>query len=124
MADFLVTFSDVIDEVIEVHGFKIMNEKEVLQFEELANSITWPFTYDFEDGTELYYSNGESFLSSVTFKEITTEQGKTFFSLFPKSEFGFFIGEDFLKQIIEGEDDDDDFDEDDENTDNDYYHDY
>lgn len=124
MAKFLVTFNDIIDETIDVNGFLIMNSSEVLRFEELANSITWAFTYEFEDGSELEYSSGEAFLSSITFKELNPEEAKTFKRLF-NNEFGFFIRESFLEKIIGGEDDDDDdFDEDDDNTDLDIYHDY
>lgn len=114
MINFLVTFNDVIDEIIEVNGFSIMTDKEVLRFEELASSITWPFTYEFEDGSELYYSNGESFLSTITFKEITNEEAKCFERLF-NDNFGFFIGQTFLESKIkeeEGDFDDDDFDDD------------
>lgn len=125
MKKFLVTFSDnIVDEDIEVNGFMVMTDKEVIQFEELATSITWPFTHDFENGEELYYSNGEAFLSAITFKEITDEEGKTLSRLF-NDEFGFFIGVDFLMSKIEEEGEvDDDFGEDDEDTDSDYYHDY
>ncbi len=124
MAKFLVTFNDIIDETIDVNGFSIMSDKEVLRFEELANSITWPFTYEFEDGSELYYSSGESFLSSVIFKEISNEEAKTFARLF-NDEFGFFIGEAFLKSKIDEEDDDSfDDDEDEDDGDIDYYNEY
>lgn len=115
MAKFLVTFNDVIEDSIELNGFSVMTEKEVLIFEELANSITWPFTYEFEDGTELYYTSGESFLSAITFREISNEEGNTFTRLF-NDEFGFFIGEGFLRSKIDEEDEDgfdDDFDDDD-----------
>lgn len=122
MAKFLVTFSDIIDETIEVNGFSIMTDKEVLRFEELANSITWPFSYEFEDGSELYYSSGESFLSSITFKEITNEEAKSFARLFD-DEFGFFIGEAFLRSKID-EEDEDSLDEDGDYDDGDYGIDY
>lgn len=124
MTKFLVTFSELIDEVIEVNGFSIMTDKEVLRFEELANSITWPFTYDFEDGTEIYYSSGEAFLSSITFKEITDEEGKTLSRLF-NDEFGFFIGETFLMSKIDEEEDDFDNDDfEDEEDDINYHNEY
>lgn len=125
MKKFLVTFSDTItDEDIEVNGFMVMTDKEVTHFEELATSITWPFSHEFENGEELYYSNGEAFLSAIITKEITDEEAKTLSRLF-NDEFGFFIGIDFLMSKIDEEgDEDDDFDEDDDNGDNDYYHDY
>ncbi len=110
MAKFLVTFNDVIEDSIDINGFSVMTDKEVLTFEELANSITWPFTYKFEDGTELYYTSGESFLSTIIFKEISNEEAKALTRLF-NDEFGFFIGESFLRSTIDEEDDEDDFDD-------------
>lgn len=115
MTKFLVTFSEVIEEVIEVSGFSIMNDKEVLRFEELANSITWPFTYEYSDGTELNFSSGEDFLSTITFKEITQEESKMFNRIF-NDKFGTFIGESFLNTVI-NEEDDEEIDNDDENID-------
>lgn len=113
MAKYLVTFNDIIDESIEVSGFVVMNGSDFTHFEELANSITWAFSHEFEDGSELYYSNGESFLSSITSKELNPEEVKTFKRLF-NNEFGFFIGEAFLQKVIGDEDEDyDDFEEDD-----------
>lgn len=125
MKKFLVTFGDtIIDEDVEINGFQVMTDKEVLHFEELANSITWPFSHEFDNGDELYYSNGEAFLTTITFKEISDDEAKMLSRLF-NDEFGFFIGIDFLLSTIDGEEDlDEDFDEDDDNTDNDYYHDY
>jgi len=122
MAKFLVTFNDIVDESIEVSGFVVMNGSDLTRFEEIANSITWAFSHEFEDGSELYYSNGESFLSSITSKELNPEEVKTFKRLF-NNEFGFFIGEAFLQKVIGDEDEDyDDFDEDDDNMD--IIHDY
>ncbi len=123
MAKFLVTFNDVIEDSIELNGFSVMTDKEVLNFEELANSITWPFTYEFEDGTELFYSSGESFLSAITFRELSNEEAKPFARLF-NDEFGFFIGESFLRSKIDEEDEDGFDDEEDEDGDIDYYHEY
>lgn len=114
MAKFLVTFNDIIDESIEVSGFVVMTSADVTRFEELANSITWAFTYEFEDGSELHYSNGESFLSSITVKELNNDEVKSFKRLF-NNEFGLFISETFLLTVIGEEDEDyDDFDEDDD----------
>jgi hypothetical protein len=113
MAKFLVTFTDTLDE-IEINGFTVMNDKEVENFEELAASINWPFVYKM--GTdELEYSSGEDLLSRIEFKEITNEEAKTFKRLF-NNEFGVFITESFLEEVI-GDEDEIDFD-DDEDIDN------
>ncbi len=112
MAKYLATFSDMVNE-IEIIGFVVMTDKEVENFEELASSITWDFTYDFgeDEQFQLEYSSGEDLLSRVEFKELNPEEIKTFKRLF-NNKFGIFIGEEFLEQII-GEEDSD-FDEDDE----------
>jgi hypothetical protein len=110
MAKFLVTFTDTLDE-IEINGFTVMNDKEVENFEELAASINWPFVYKM--GTdELEYSSGEDLLSRIEFKEITNEEAKTFKRLF-NNEFGVFITESFLEEVI-GDEDEIDFDDDDD----------
>ena len=110
MAKFLVTFTDTLDE-IEINGFTVMNDKEVENFEELAASINWPFTYKM--GTdELEYSSGDDLLSRIEFKEITNEEAKTFKRLF-NNEFGVFITESFLEEVI-GDEDEIDFDDEDD----------
>lgn len=113
MAKYLAIFSDMVDEV-EINGFIIMSDKEVENFEELASSITWPFTYEFENGSEIEYSDGEDLLSRIEFKELNSDDDKTIKKIF-NEQFGFFIGESFLEKIIGDEysDDDDDDDEDD-----------
>ncbi len=115
MAKYLATFSDMLNE-IEITGFVIMSEKEVENFEALATSITWDFTYDFgeDDQFQLEYSSGEDLLSRVEFKELNPEEVKTFKRLF-NNKFGIFIGEEFLEEIIG--DEESDFDEDDEESD-------
>lgn len=115
MAKYLATFSDMVNE-IEISGFVIMNDKEVENFEELATSITWDFTYDFgeDDQFQLEYSSGEDLLSRVEFKELNPEEIKTFKRLF-NNKFGIFIGEDFLEEIIG--DEESDFDDDEEESD-------
>jgi hypothetical protein len=119
MAKFLATFNDVIDE-IELHGFIIMSEKEMNDYEELATSITWPFTYKLgEDEVELEYTSGEDLLSRIDFKEITNEESKMFKKLF-NNEFGVFIDSNFLDEIAEEESDLDDEDEDYDDEDEDY----
>jgi hypothetical protein len=122
MAKYLATFSDMVNE-IEITGFVIMTDKEVENFEELATSITWDFTYDFgeEDQFQLEYSSGEDLLSRVEFKELNPEEVKTFKRLF-NNKFGIFIGEEFLEQIIGNEDSD--FDDDEDEDDIDYETDY
>lgn len=118
MAKFLATFNDWSDD-IELNGFVIMNDREVLNYEQLASSITWPFTYEFSDGSELNFTSGEDLLSRVDFTEITAEEVKTFKKLFD-SEFGFFITEDYLGEVI-GEEDE--YDDDEEDEDEGYYND-
>jgi hypothetical protein len=122
MAKYLATFSDMVNE-IEITGFVIMTDKEVENFEELASSITWDFTYDFgeDDQFQLEYSSGEDLLSRVEFKELNPEEVKTFKRLF-NNKFGIFIGEEFLEQIIGNEDSD--FDDDEDEDDIDYETDY
>jgi hypothetical protein len=110
MAKFLVTFTDTLDE-IEINGFTVMNDKEVENFEELAASINWPFVYKM-GADELEYSSGEDLLSRIEFKEITNEEAKTFKRLF-NNEFGVFITESFLEEVI-GDEDEIDFDDEDD----------
>ena len=117
MAKYLAKFSDMIDE-IEISGFIVMSGTEVENFEELALSITWEFKYPVggDENFELEYSSGEDLLSRVEFKELNPEEAKTLKRLF-NDEFGTFIGEEFLEQII-GDEEDSDFDDDDEDDDN------
>lgn len=114
MAKYLAKFSSVVNE-IEVSGFIVMNDREVENFEELALSITWDFVYEFGEDNEfqLEFSDGEDLLSRVEFKEISLDEVKALKRLF-NDEFGTFIGEGFLEQVIGEEDSDfDDEDEDD-----------
>jgi hypothetical protein len=111
MAKFLVTFTDTLDD-IEINGFTVMTEKEYQTFEETAISITWPFVYAMGQD-ELEFSSGDDFLTRIDSKEITNEEAKSLKKLFGDL-FGVFIYEDFLLDVIGGEDDfDDDEDEDD-----------
>lgn len=123
MAKYLAKFSSVVNE-IEVNGFLVMSETEVENFEELALSITWDFVYEFGEDNEfqLEFSDGEDLLSRIEFKEISTDEAKALKRLF-NDEFGTFIGEDFLEQVIGDEDSDFDEDEDDDD-DLDYETDY
>ena len=61
---------------------------------------------------ELEYSSGEDLLSRIEFKEITNEEAKTFKRLF-NNEFGVFITESFLEEVI-GDEDEIDFDDEDD----------
>jgi hypothetical protein len=117
MAKFLAIFNDTIDE-IEVNGFIVMTEREVEEYEELALSITWPFTHNMGED-ELEFSSGEDLLSKIDFNEITNDEAKTFKKLF-NDEFGVFIGFDTLENVVGEEDDDFDEEEDDED-DSPYY---
>lgn len=116
MAKNLVTFSDVIDE-IEINGFVIMTDKEVENYEHMATSILWPFVFKIGED-ELEYSSGDDLLSRMDFTEITNEEAKALKRLF-NDEFGVFVNESFLAEIIGDEEFDDEFDDDDD--DEDYY---
>ena len=113
MAKYLVTFNDQYNDV-ELHGFKIMTDKEVESFEELASSISWNFIYPLNVG-ELEFSSGEDLLSRLEFKEISNEEYKVLSKIFDE-EFGMFVTADYLEELISEEDDfsDDDDDDDDE----------
>jgi hypothetical protein len=119
MAKYLAIFSDSLDE-IEINGFVVMTKKEMEDYEELANSITWSFSYQI-DNQELEYTCGEDLLSMIDFREISNEEAHVFKRVF-NDEFGLFISEEELHMII-GEEDSDDEDLDDED-DEDYESDY
>lgn len=119
MAKFLAIFSDSIDD-IEINGFVVMSEKDMKNYEKLAYSITWPFSYQL--GSEkIQYSSGEDLLSRVDFKELGPEDVKSFYKQF-NNEFGIFIKEEFLTSVAnsdeEEEDNWDDEDEDDRDLNN------
>ena len=122
MAKYLVTFNDQINE-IEINGFKTMTEKEVENFEKLAESIMWGFSYKLGSGKKLHFSDGNDFLSKFEFKILTFEEDKNLKKLF-NGEFGTFISEDVLGQITKEDedytDDLDDYDEDNDYNDKDY----
>ena len=109
MAKYLAMFSDTIDE-IEINGFVIMTDKEVETYEEMASSINWPFVYNVGED-ELEFTSGEDLLTRIEFKEISTEEAKMMKRLF-NNEFGVFIDEGFLAEVIDEEDDDDEFEDD------------
>ena len=103
MARYLAIFTDNHGEEFDVHGFKIMTEKEVSIFEEIANNITWEFSY-YANNESLNYSNGEEFLSRIEFKEISKDEYDALEKIFG-GEFGTFINEEYLKTVLDGDDD-------------------
>jgi hypothetical protein len=117
MAKYLVTFNDQYNDV-ELHGFKIMTDKEVESFEELASSITWSFIYPLNGG-ELEFSNGEDLLSRLEFKEISNEEYKVLSKTFDE-EFGVFVTAEYLEELISEEDDFSDDDDDDDDDDDEF----
>ena len=117
MAKILAIYNDSVENTdiqVDVNGFIIMTNKEMEDYEEIASSITWPFTYKFNE-LELEFANGEDLLTRIDFKEISNEEARTFKRLF-NDEFGVFISEDELHTIIGDEEDLDE-----ESVDNDYY---
>ena len=110
MAKFIAIFNDTIDE-IEINGFIVMTEKELEEYEELALSITWPFTYNMGED-EMEFSSGEDLLSKIDFKEISNDEAKTLKKVF-NDEFGVFLGFDTLENIVGEEEDEFDEEEDD-----------
>lgn len=117
MAKILAIYNDSVENTdiqVDVNGFIIMTNKEMEDYEEIASSITWPFTYKFNE-LEFEFANGEDLLTRIDFKEISNEEAKTFKRLF-NDEFGIFISEDELHTIIGDEEDLDE-----ESVDNDYY---
>lgn len=116
MAKYLAIFSDTLNE-IEVKGFVTMTDKEMERFEELATSITWNFEYPL--GEEIiYFESGEDLLTRLDFKEISNDEYKALKKVF-NNEFGVFIDEEFLTNIL-SDSDEDDFDDEDEDEDDDY----
>lgn len=123
MAKILAIYSDSIQEVdiqVDIQGFIIMTNKEMEDYEEVASSITWPFNYPIGE-LELEFASGDDLLSRIEFKEISNEEAKGFKRLF-NDEFGTFITEDELHNIIGDEDlEDDESDDDDIYDDEDEY---
>jgi len=109
MKNYLAILAASIDGV-EINGFSLMTSKEVDDYEQLANSITWSFNYELGDN-ELEFTDGEHLIDSIQFKEISSEESKCIFRLF-NGEFSSFISFDELRTIIGEKDDDDDDDSD------------
>lgn len=114
MAKYLVTFNDIINDV-DITGFSVMTEKEVEAFEQLAESITWGFTYPLNN-VEIELSSGEDLLSRIEFKEISNEEYKALNKVF-NEPFGVFITEEFLQELL---DEEEDFDDEEEEEDDDW----
>ena len=118
MEKYLVIFKDEYNG-IELEGFTVMTDIDVDVYEDLASSITWPFTYQSGEVT-LEYNDGEDLLDKMEFKSIYPEAAKHISDEF-SAFFGFFISEYALREIIgdelEGSDDfgndDDDYDDED-----------
>lgn len=110
MGKYLVIFSDNHGEEFDVNGFRLMSEKEADKFEDLANNINFEFNY-YANSECLSYSNGEDFLSRIEFKSISNEEYEILNKMFG-NQFGMFIGEDFLLNVLNGEDNNIDEDED------------
>jgi hypothetical protein len=122
MTNYLAILEASIDG-IEINGFSLMTSKEVDEYEQLANSITWPFNYELGDD-ELEFTDGEHLIDSIQFKEISSEESKCISRLF-NGEFSSFISFDELRRIIGENDDDSDISDDIEDTDNtDFNYDY
>jgi hypothetical protein len=114
MCKYLVIFSDNHGDEFDVSGFKLMSEKESDRFEDLASSINFEFNY-YANAECLTYSNGEDFLSRFEFKLISNDEYDKLNKLFA-GEFGTFIGEEYLKNVLQGdEEDNEDFDINDNN---------
>lgn len=109
MTKFLATYSEVIDN-IEINGFVVMTEKEMLNYERLANEINWPFYFNWGD-EEIEYSSGDDLLTRIDFKEITSDESKLFKRLFENS-FGAFVSEKVLIEAVSDDDDNSDDDDD------------
>ncbi len=114
MARYLVTFHDTHGDEFEINGFRLMTDKEVANFEDLATSITWEFAF-YANTESLNYANGEDLLSRIEYKEINKEQYTILDKIFD-GEFGTFIGEEYLQTILDGESeiDDEEFEDNDE----------
>ena len=111
MAKYLATFNDTLGDV-EVNGFTVMSEKDMERYENLAYSITWDFSYRI--GSEkLEYTSGEDLLSRIEFKELSSEDVKSVKKLF-NNQFGTFIGEDFLGNVVGGDVEEEEWEEEDE----------
>ena len=103
MAKYVAIFNDTLDD-IEINGFVTMSERETKDYEELAESITWPFSYPMGDAS-LTFTSGEDLLTRIDFREISNEEFKSLQRMF-NGEFGVFIDDTFLENLTDDEEDD------------------
>lgn len=105
MAKYLAIFNDSIDG-IDVCGFTIMTEKQMLSYEDIALSIGWQFDYS-EGETTFSFSSGDELLEKIEFKEISQQEANLMKKLFGE-KFGYFIDEDVLFDLAHDDEDDED----------------
>ena len=101
MGKYLAIFTDNHREEFDVHGFKIMTDRDIDKFEELANSITWEFTYN-ANTEALTYMSGEDFLTRIEYKELSKNEYDMLEKIFG-GEFGTFITTEYLESILDDE---------------------
>lgn len=122
MRKYLAIYSDNINNV-DILGLKLMSDKDMERYENLATSITWSFSYNLSEFDYADFVDGEDYLNKIEFKEITNEEFNIINSLLG-SKFGYFIDEDVLKNIISDDtidnDSDNDYDSDDQLFQSDY----
>lgn len=116
MRKYLAIYSDNINNV-DILGLKLMSDKDMERYENLATSITWSFSYNLSEFDYADFVDGEDYLNKVEFKEISDEEFNTLNNLFGL-KFGYFIDEEYLKIILSDDDldiqtgDDDNYDDD------------
>ncbi len=122
MAKYIVIFNDTCNDV-EMHGFTLMTDKEVENYESLLESINWEIIYPLASDGEIIYSSGNDLLGCIEFKEISNEEYKIIKKTFPDG-FGVFINEEFLSEILNDEIGNDENDSVDDDYDTDFDDDY
>lgn len=108
MDKIILIYTDTIND-IEINGFKVMTGEHYEEYEKLAETITWPFVYKIGE-LEIEFNSGEDLLSRMEIRDISWDEERTLKRLFTGygNEFGLFIGENFLKEVIGEEDELDD----------------
>jgi hypothetical protein len=101
MAKILVKFSDVFNDV-DIVGFKVMTDIESNYYQDIAEDITWPFTFETSFG-EIEFLNGESLISKLEFEEISNDEYKMIKRVFG-DQYGIFVNQEYLEYIIDEED--------------------
>lgn len=113
MSKVLVKFSDTFNDV-EIIGFKVMTDIDSNYYQDMAESITWPFTFETSFG-QIEFLNGDNLMSKLEFEEISDDEYKVLKRVFG-DEYGIFIAKEYLEYIIDEEngfdDEDDEYDED------------